>query len=78
MATGGLASINENQARMTENGDDTGAISQMDMGMDDDSIMKDESRLSARGKEQDDKLLTEAINANDSILSKQVDIVQNE
>lgn len=56
MATGGLASINE-QSKLTD-GDEAhtggGAISQMDMGMDDDSIMKDESRLSARGKEQEE------------------------
>jgi len=52
MATAGLASINENSNnKLLDNGDDAGAISQMDMGMDDDSIMKDESRLSARGKD---------------------------
>ena len=60
MTAGGLPSINENQSKLTHQDENvvTG-ISQIDMdgmdgmdgmemGMDDDSIMKDESRLSAR------------------------------
>ena len=50
MTAGGLASINEHHSKLTDH--EVGAApSQMDMGMDDDSMMKEESRLSARGKD---------------------------
>ena len=54
MTAGGLASINEHASKLTDH--EVGAApSQMDMGMDDDSMMKEESRLSARGKEGEQK-----------------------
>ena len=43
MTAGGLASINEHASKLTDH--EVGAApSQMDMGMDDDSMMKEESR----------------------------------
>lgn len=75
MTGGGLPSINENQSKLTDNGPEAGASpSQMDMGMDDDSMMKEESRMSARGKEGEQKSqmkMTGNSFANDSILSKE-------
>ena len=46
MTAGGLPSINENQSKLT-NHENNAIASQMDMGMDDDSVMKEESRMSA-------------------------------
>ena len=74
LTAGGLPSITENQSKFLENEPASMIESNVDMGMGEDSIIKEEFRLSAVEAKEDPKEQMKMDAPNDSILSKEESI----
>ena len=74
LTAGGLPSITENQSKFLENEPASMIESNVDMGMGEDSIIKEEFRLSAVEAKEDPNEQMKMDAPNDSILSKEESI----